>query len=100
MTEISILGNDGKAVRYASLANGSLRLQFEHFARNENEGDYEVIQTVAPENFKTIATKFGLDPSSDILAIVQQISNFGRGQELVDALNDKEIPCELFTWLS
>jgi hypothetical protein len=41
-----------------------------------------------------------LDPTSEILAIVQQISDAGRGEELVDALNSKEIKCEIFTWLS
>ena len=65
-----------------------------------NEGDYEVIQTVAPEEFAAIANKFGLDPTSDILAIVQQISDAGKGEELVAALNSKEIKCEIFTWSS
>ena len=100
MTDISILGADGKPVRYASLDEGNLRLEFEYYARSENEGDYEVIQTVAPENFALIATLFGLNPDSDILSIVQEISDSRRGDELRDALNDKKIPCELFTWLS
>lgn len=77
-----------------------LKLQLEHYARHDNEGDYEVIQTVAPEEFAAIANKFGLDPTSDILAIVQQISDAGRGEEFVDALNSKEIKCEIWTWSS
>ena len=100
MAQISIKGKDGKPVRYASLDGENLKLQFEYYARHENEGDYEVIQTVAPEEFAAIANKFGLDPSSDILTIIQQISDAGRGEELVDALNDKEIKNELWTWLS
>jgi mannitol/fructose-specific phosphotransferase system IIA component (Ntr-type) len=75
-------------------------LQFEYLSRNEYEGDYEVIQTVFPEDFVLIANKFGLDPSVHILEIIQQISDLGRGEEFVDALNNKEIKCELFTWLS
>jgi len=78
----------------------NIRRNFEYYARHENEGDYEVIQTVAPEEFAAIANKFGLDPTSDILAIVQQISDAGRGEELVDTLNSKEIKCEIWTWMS
>jgi hypothetical protein len=100
MARSSIQGKDGKPVRYAYLDGQNLKLQFEYYARDDNEGDYEVIQTVAPEEFAAIANKFGLDPTSDILTIVQQISDAGRGEELVDALNDKEIKNELWTWLS
>jgi hypothetical protein len=100
MAEIKVRGADGKPVRYASLDGQNLKLQFEYYARHDNEGDYEVIQTVAPEEFAAIANKFGLDPTSDILAIVQQISDAGRGEEFVDALNSKEIKCEIFTWSS
>jgi hypothetical protein len=31
---------------------------------------------------------------------IQQISDAGRGEEFVDALNDKEIKCEIWTWSS
>lgn len=47
-----------------------------------------------------IPIKFGLDPSQNILEILQQISNLRRGDELVKALNKKEIACEIFTWES
>jgi len=100
MAEIKVRGSDGKPVRYASLDGQNLKLQFEYYARHDNEGDYEVIQTVAPEEFAAIANKFGLDPTSEILAIVQQISDAGKGEELVAALNSKEIKCEIFTWSS
>jgi hypothetical protein len=100
MAAVTIKGNDGKPIRYASLDGQKLKLQFEYFARNSSEGDYEVIQTVSPEDFASIASKFALDPENDILAIMQEISDSGRGEELVDALNNKEIKCEIFTWLS
>jgi hypothetical protein len=29
---------------------------------------------------------------------IQQISDAGRGEEFVDALNSKEIKCGIFTW--
>ena len=65
MAQIPVKGRDGKPVRYAYLDGGNLQLQFEYYARDENEGEYEVIQTVSPDEFATIANKFGLDPSDD-----------------------------------
>ena len=100
MTQIPIIGTDGKPVRYAYLDNENLKFEFEYYERTKGEGDYEIIHTVAPQDFAAIATKFGQDPSLDILTIVQQISDSGRGEELKDALNSKEIKNELWTWLS
>ena len=100
MERIPIIGSLGKPVRYAYLENGNLKFEFEYFERFASEGDYEIIHTVAPKDFPTIAEKFGLDPCLDILVIVQQITDAGRGEELKDALNNKEIPNELWTWLS
>jgi hypothetical protein len=65
MAQIKIKGKNGKPVRYASLDGQNLKLQFEYYARDDNEGDYEVIQTVNPTEFAAIANKFGLDTSSD-----------------------------------
>jgi hypothetical protein len=98
MSQISIKGEDGKPVRFAYLDGDNLRLQFEYYARDADEGDYEVIQTVLAEDFASIAIQFGLDPKQNILEILQQISDSLRGQELVDALDSKEIKCEVFTW--
>jgi hypothetical protein len=40
MSQISIIGNDGNPILYASLTSeGKLFLEFELYARNENEGD-------------------------------------------------------------
>lgn len=100
MAQIPVKNRDGKPVRYAYLDGGDLKLQFEYYARDENEGDYEVIQTVSPDEFATIANKFGLDPSDDILSIIEQISAANRGDDLVDALDGNEIKNELFTWMS
>ena len=98
MAQIKIKGKNGKPVRYASLDGQNLKLQFEYYARDENEGDYEIIQTVGPTEFAAIASRYGLDPSSEILAIMQQISDAGHGEDCVDALNNKEIKCEIWTW--
>ena len=100
MAQIPVKGRDGMPVRNAYLDGDNLKLQFEYYTRDENEGDYEVIQTVSPDEFATIANKFGLDPSDDILSIIEQISAANRGDDLVDALNGNEIKNELFTWMS
>lgn len=98
MKQIRIVDKAGNPVRYAYIDHKDLKFEFEYYARNDSEGDYEVIQTVSPKDFELIAGKFGFDPSGDILAIVQEISDSGRGGDLVQALNDKEIPNEIFTW--
>jgi hypothetical protein len=100
MTQVVITGNDGKPIRYAHLNGFNLVLQVEYLSSNEYEGDYEVIQTISQEEFVPIAKEFGLDPSAHILEIIQQISDLGRGEEFVAALDNKEIKCEIFTWLS
>ena len=101
MAQISIIGIEGKPVLYASLTSeGKLFFEFELYARNENEGDYEFNHTVEPDEFPKIATMFGLNPNAPILSIVQQITDTGRGQELEEALTTNEIKNELWTWLS
>ena len=100
MARISILGSNRKPILYASLVGENLQFQFEYYSRGANEGDYEFIHTVIPEEFTSIATKFGLDPNKEILALVQEISDLGRGTELKKALTDKVIKNELWTWYS
>jgi hypothetical protein len=101
MTHITIVGEDGNPIFYASLTSeGKLRLQFEYFARDDNEGDYEFNHTVEPEEFPKIAQRFGLDPATPILENLKQISEIGRGQEFQDLLTNKEIPNEFWSWLS
>ena len=101
MTQISIIGNEGKPVLYASLTSeGKLFFEFELYARNENEGDYEFHHTVAPSEFPKIAERFGLNAKDQILTVIQQITDLGRGQELERALTNNEIKNDLWTWLS
>ena len=100
MTQVSILGPNHKPILYASLEGEDLRFQFEYYSRGANEGDYEFIHTVLPEDFHSITTKFGLDPQKDILGQIQEISDLGRGAELHGALTEKEIKNELWTWSS
>jgi hypothetical protein len=101
MTNITIVGDDGNPILYASLTSeGKLRLQFEYFARDENEGDYEFNHSVEPEEFPKIAQRFGLDRATPILENLKGISATGRGQEFKDLLTNKEIPNEFWSWLS
>ena len=101
MSQISIIGDEGEPVLYASMTTeGKLFFEFELYGRNENEGDYEFNHTVDPEEFPNIAKKFGLNPEDPILNVIQQITNMGRGQELEQALTKQEIKNELWSWLS
>jgi hypothetical protein len=101
MSNITIVGDDGNPILYASLTSeGKLRLQFEYFARDENEGDYEFNHTVEPGEFPKIVHRFGLDPATPILENLKQISAIGRGQEFQDLLTNKEIQNEFWSWLS
>ena len=98
MAEITITGKDGNAILYASMLGEHLRFEFEYFAQNETETDYEFTLTVFPSDFSAISEKFGLVPRVDIFATVQKIQDLGLGQELKDALTDNEIANELFVW--
>ena len=101
MSHTTIVGDDDNPILYASMTSeGKLRLQFEFFARDENEGDYEFNHTVEPEEFPKIAQRFGLDVATSILDNLKQISAIGRGQEFKDLLTNKEIPSEFWSWLS
>jgi hypothetical protein len=101
MSQISIIGDEGKPVLYASLTlEGKLFFEFELYGRNENEGDYEFNHTVEAEEFPRIARRFSLNPKDPILRIVQQITDMGKGQELERALTKQEIKNELWTWLN
>ena len=101
MSQISIIGDEGKPVLYASLTlEGKLFFEFEYYGRHENEGDYEFHHTVEPEEFPQIANRFGLNLNDPILLVVQQITDTGKGQELERALTNQEIKNELWTWLN
>ena len=101
MSQISIIGVEGKPILYASLnSDGDLFFEFEYFGRNENEGDYEFNHTVKADQFGKIAQIFGLGPNVPILEIIQQITDIGRGQELENLLSNNEIKNQLWTWLN
>ena len=100
MSFITILGDEGNPILFASITlDDKLLLQFEYFARDENEGDYEFNYTVDPEEFPKISERFGLDPAAPILENLKQLSATGRGEEFQDLLTHKEIPNEFWSWL-
>jgi hypothetical protein len=98
MPDVTIRGEDGKPILYASMHGEHLRFEFEYFARDDSETDYEFKHTVFPIDIPSIPKKFGLDPTVDILVTIKEIQDKGFGQELLDALTDKEIVNELFVW--
>lgn len=100
VNQVTVLGDAGEDILYASLSNGDLSLQFEYFASEQDPHDYEFIFTVKSKDFPLIAKLFGLDENADILSNIQKISDAGRGQEFKEALNEERVPREIFTWLS
>ena len=50
MSQIEILGVDGKPVLYAALQDGDLRLEFEYYGHSSGEADLEIIYTIGQEN--------------------------------------------------
>ena len=98
MTNVVITGEDGKPILYADMHGEHLRFEFEYFARDDSETDYEFKHTVFPIDFPSISKKFGLAAGVDILVTIKEIQDKGLGQELQDALNNKEIINELFVW--
>ncbi len=101
LSRISIIGAEGKPILYASLTSeGDLFFEFEYFGRNSSEGDYEFSHTVKPDQFSVIAEKFSHISERSILSIIQEITDFGRGQELQGLLTKNEIKNELWTWLN
>jgi len=95
---ITITGKDGKPILYASMHGEHLRFEFEYFARDDAEGDYEFSHTIFPVDFPSISKKFALPPTLDVLVTIQEIQDLGLGQGLKDALTDNEIVNELFVW--
>ncbi len=99
MTQVTIIGYQGKPILYASLDQKDLKLSFEYFGDGD-QGDYEITYTVDPQDFASIATKFAMDPGQEIMALMSQISECGLGEEFYDALKEKEIKSEFFSWYS
>jgi len=100
LSQISIIGDEGKPVLYASLTSeGKLFFTFELYARNDSEGDYEFNHTVEPEEFGFIVAMFNLNPKDPILTTIQKITDTGRGEELERALTKNIIKNTLWTWL-
>jgi hypothetical protein len=98
MKQIRIVDNDRKPIRYAYLDHENLKFEFEYYAQDDYEGDYEVLQTVLPADFASIVTMFGFDTQGDILTIIQEISDSGRGENLINALDDQSIKNENVSW--
>jgi hypothetical protein len=98
MTQVVITGKAGKPILYADMHGEHLRFEFEYFACDDSETDYEFKHTVFPADFPSISKRFSLDFRLDILVTIQEIQDKGLGQELQDALTNKEIVNELFVW--
>jgi len=57
MTDVTIKGEDGKPILYASMHGEHLRFQFEYYARDDTGGDYEFSHTVFPVDFPSSSNR-------------------------------------------
>ena len=97
MRQIRVVDEDGQPIRYAYLEDENLKFDF-HFLGTESSTSYEIVETVEPADFAAIANVFGADTNDDILTIVQEISDSGRGGELIKALKSQQIRNKPHKW--
>jgi hypothetical protein len=97
MRQIRVVDEGGNPVRYAYLEDENLKFDF-HYLGTESSSGYEIIETVEPADFESIVSKFGADPMKDILTIIQEVSDSGRGGELIKALKSQEIINKPHKW--
>ena len=100
MSQLQILGVDGKPVLYASLQDGELRLEFEYYGHSSEDADLEIIYTIGKDEFALIKSKFGCANDMEILDALATISRAGLGEELRDEIRNGLIKSERFSWMS
>ena len=100
MSQLEILGVDGKPILYAALQDGDLRLEFEYYSDSFSEADLEIIYTIRQDEFALIKSKFGCATDMEILDALATISKAGHGEELRDDIRNGLIKSERFSWMS
>lgn len=100
MSQLEILGKDGKPVLYESLQEEDLRLEFEYYSRSPGEADLEVIYTIKADAVALIKSKFGYAEDMEIMTVVASISKTIQGEELRNDIRDGVIKSERFSWMS
>ena len=100
MSQLEILGNDGKAVLYASRGGENVKLEFEYYGRSPGESDLEVIYTIWSSQYDFIREKYSASEAQDIMKMLQFISDTGRGEEFRNDLRSGVIKSERFSWMS
>ena len=100
MSQLEILGNDGKPVLFASKDGESVKLEFEYYGRANGESDLEVIYTVWSTQYDFMRERYGAEKSLEIMELLQYVSNSGRGEEFRDDLRNGTIKSERFSWMS
>jgi hypothetical protein len=100
MSQLEILGNDGKPVLFASRDGESVKLEFEYYGRSPDESDLEVIYTVWSTEYDFIRERYGAEKSLEIMELLKFISNSGKGEDFRDDLRNGTIKSERFSWMS
>lgn len=100
MSQLEIIGNDGKPVLYASKDGDSVKLEIEYYGRSPGESDLEVIYTIWSSQYDFIREKYCSSEAQDIMKMLQFISHTGRGEEFRNDLRSGVIKSERFSWMS
>jgi hypothetical protein len=100
LSQLQILGVDGKPVLYGALQDGELRLEFEYYGHSSWEADLEIIYAIGQDEFALIKSKFGCAKDMEILDALATISMAGHGVELRDDVRNGLIKSERFSWIS
>jgi hypothetical protein len=100
MSQLEILGNDGKPVLFATRGEENVKLEFEYYGRAPGESDLEVIYTVWPTQYDFIRERYGAPDSLEIIELLEFISDSGKGEEFRDDLRNGVVKSERFSWMS
>jgi hypothetical protein len=97
MAQIPIVGKDGEPILYAFIQFETLRLEYEVYGHGPDSRSQETCYSVEPEEYEAIAKKYG-GSATDILAVMKQISDSGRGEEFEKDLDSGAIKRDKFVW--
>jgi hypothetical protein len=99
--EVTINGNDGSPILYCAInKDGNLETSFEYYGRSSGEPDLEVINTIWPTQYELIKSMFSIPFETEILDCMQIISQNRHGEDFKQAIREKVIKAEHFSWMS
>ena len=100
MGQLELVGENNNPVCYASIVDGSLRLE-NYWSGNVEEMSLEIIYTIPSESFKALNIFLGYPEDIPITTLLKNINHDGKGAILWNCCKENQIPnVKRFTWLS